>query len=738
MSTKFYLPTAGTCDINIPYSGIWTVTTAAARFYTTFTGSGTAFATVQSNNSSTTNNILLRQFVTPPLAAQTFGGRVSGQIRGIESNAAMNCMPAACLRVVSNDGTVERGILTNFRTGVLEFATSLTNRFIPSGVALFAVTCQKGDRLIMEFGGRQDAASANRNFSLRFGDPLATADLPKDNSSTSDLLPWIEFTQNIDFYTEKYMFGLARIQKDPTYPIQGLARLESNTTHSIQGVASIAVGAQNYYVRKTGKDTNDGLTPATAWQSIGKALGADGISEGDTVYIGAGVYRETITVGMTSATEETKIIGDVDGIYTGDEGEVVISAYTTNDYTNPAADTTLDINTRDYLTFENITFIGGNASPSCVSGTSPDHITFRRCYFINARTANQITLTNNADHALDWTEEECIHVAGPASPIFGITANRSAVADYSLNMLFKNCMFYGGSTTIISLTSAVAGQPFLPGGITGYNCLFFGGTRAIWASDTGISREIPLALYNSVCIGQTTAGLVAASGGQIIEDYNWLLAGVPRTNVATGLNSVAASGANGVAVYAPLLQYNQELYQNKELRPFFQHMLTSPGLGFGSNPTGYTTVTKDIMGYVRPVGAGFSPVTATGKAVGPFERHNTALRTSGTYNLPPNALVLTGPSVHDFQIPVNTTNTKISIYGMYDSSYNGTNPQLAIVDAYQCGISDTTGTMVAAANTWEKLTVPITPTAAGIATVRIYNTSTGVTGNAYFDNFNLY
>ena len=47
-----------------------------------------------------------------------------------------------------------------------------------------------------------------------------------------------------------------------------------------------------YYVRVSGDDGDDGLSPAAAWATIGKALGASGISSGDTVYIGAGVYRE--------------------------------------------------------------------------------------------------------------------------------------------------------------------------------------------------------------------------------------------------------------------------------------------------------------------------------------------------------------------------------------------------------------------------------------------------------------
>ena len=63
-----------------------------------------------------------------------------------------------------------------------------------------------------------------------------------------------------------------------------------------------------YYVRLSGSDANDGLTAATAWRTINKALSATGIVSGDTLYIGAGKYREIVSLGLTSPTVETFII----------------------------------------------------------------------------------------------------------------------------------------------------------------------------------------------------------------------------------------------------------------------------------------------------------------------------------------------------------------------------------------------------------------------------------------------
>lgn len=242
MANKFYLPSSNPCNIQIPPSGVWTLTGDMTRHYLTFTGSGTAMATVQSSSQGVINNILLRQYVSPPLTAQTFAGRVSGQLRALESNANADMMPAVCLRIVSNDGTTERGILTNFVTGVLEYTTStLTNRMQPSGTTLIGSSSQDGDRLVIEYGARQNATSANRTFSQRYGDALATADLPKDNADTNDSLPWIEFTNRISFKYTNSTTGLARISKKSNYSKSGKGAIAVKVNKNNAGKSRVSV-----------------------------------------------------------------------------------------------------------------------------------------------------------------------------------------------------------------------------------------------------------------------------------------------------------------------------------------------------------------------------------------------------------------------------------------------------------------------------------------------------------------
>jgi hypothetical protein len=83
----------------------------------------------------------------------------------------------------------------------------------------------------------------------------------------------------------------------------------------------------NYYVRKTGSDANDGTNPTTqAWLTIDKA--ANTVAAADNVYVGAGVYRELVTMDTSgSSGSQISFIADVDGEQTGDAGLVIISAY---------------------------------------------------------------------------------------------------------------------------------------------------------------------------------------------------------------------------------------------------------------------------------------------------------------------------------------------------------------------------------------------------------------------------
>ncbi len=150
--------------------------------------------------------VLLRQYVSDPLAAQTVAGTVKAIARASESSELLDASASLEIHFVSNDGLTERG--TAFSSGgggrsQNEFARALTNRKFPigwsgAGVSIATVVIQSGDRLVVELGYTTLDATAASSASLEFGD-AAAQDLAENQTDTLQLNPWIEFSQDLVF-----------------------------------------------------------------------------------------------------------------------------------------------------------------------------------------------------------------------------------------------------------------------------------------------------------------------------------------------------------------------------------------------------------------------------------------------------------------------------------------------------------------------------------------------------------
>jgi parallel beta-helix repeat protein len=91
-------------------------------------------------------------------------------------------------------------------------------------------------------------------------------------------------------------------------------------------VAPGDTAAATYFVRQTvGDDSNDGLTPATAWKHFSRLSPA--MSAGDTAFVGPGLYREQVSVEHDGTPEgHLTFIADTTGQHTGDPPGVVMVA----------------------------------------------------------------------------------------------------------------------------------------------------------------------------------------------------------------------------------------------------------------------------------------------------------------------------------------------------------------------------------------------------------------------------
>lgn len=498
----------------------------------------------------------------------------------------------------------------------------------------------------------------------------------------------------------------------------------------------------NYYVRKSGNDSNDGLAPSSAWLTISKALGAAGIASGDTVYIGAGVYREKVTCNLTSPTVETFIIGDVDGSQTGDMGEIRLTNYLTDDVHEPTDQNLVDFNAVDHLTFRQIMFQFANnaseTSDAIVAGAISQYISFVECSFnfcvaSDVGSNNLFNITGAIDTPLHWLFDRCLFFsAGFGNSLFLVNCNQIHTGSFDADFVIRNCSIIAGAPVVVwEGNNGVAAAP-AAGGLIVLNCFVLGATAAElfklhYVSGTGAAGCY---LYNNICIPPEEYFVINAfqpGAGSVAEDYNYVIA-VPSivwNNVTSGGHSIIDMS------YAPLIHFGQEWQRGLMLRPLGMPTADSPLLGFGDNGAAPSI---DILNRPRPAGG-----QSVLKAVGAYERHDTGAKEIIVVDSSPASVKIIGPGDHDFYIPVDATATIISIKARYDTNHGaGNKPQVILLTAPEIGVPTETKTMAVTANNWEMLTFgAITPTAKGVVIIRCISRSAAGNGIAYFDTVNV-
>lgn len=341
-----------------------------------------------------------------------------------------------------------------------------------------------------------------------------------------------------------------------------------------------------FYVRKTGSDAAAGTSPATAWLTLGKCLGAAGIASGDTVYIGAGTYREVVTVAMTSATATTSVIGDVTGAFTGDAGEVIWTAHLTNDYTAPSASPCLTLSARDFLSFSNITFYGGSGAGGCVSaGSGSTDITFTNCLLNNGYNyAAGVSVTNAAGVNGNWLFDRCIIMGVTTVMQFNLTQH---TADYDANLTVRNCILMNRSGQTVSI-AAVGASTNYGGGVDVINCTLYASIGMRATSAGTLSLTYPCTCYSSILIGDY--GIWAATSGQIVEDYNVI-------NCPLGARTNVAVGAHSAASVQQKIELGQAFMYGGVMRQMWAPTVNSPLIGFGAQAGGPSV---DLRNRTRP------------------------------------------------------------------------------------------------------------------------------------------
>ena len=318
-----------------------------------------------------------------------------------------------------------------------------------------------------------------------------------------------------------------------------------------------------YYVDGTnGNDAYDGTSATFTSGSTGPKRTLTAVeallAAGDTVYVRSGVYRETLTCGV-SGTNGNPItyIGDYTGtIWTG--GGVVRITGSNDDKTATRA--------------------------SCITATSRNYRTFR-AFAIEMSSGNLVDLTN----CTYFNIEQCYL----AKPVVNSTGGVVSSGAGQGHITISRCFFLlsrGNSAVLFTHTSGVDNSAHIVS-----NCIVLGmnnngsavnftrvGGGAV-NNITTLGCQVGVTA-NTLTAGQTTTvnncvltygatALVASVLGEITEDYNALIGNQgDRSNVATGTHSnswmgafdsrwffqlVTAAAANQVVTPFDLASYSQ-------------------------------------------------------------------------------------------------------------------------------------------------------------------------------------
>lgn len=491
-----------------------------------------------------------------------------------------------------------------------------------------------------------------------------------------------------------------------------------------------------YYVRKNGSDsytTTQAQNASTAWLTIQHAL--DNLSAGDEVRVGAGAYRETLSTSVGSAGTPIVLRADLDGsLGTGDPGHVFVGNVT-DEETQPASSYIVTI-TGDYYEWHGFVFLpGSTASVIC---SIIDAVHFQNCVFVSdlqsGDYALQISFGNSAGVAI--TVDQCVFVG-----CLRVYYSESSTAEEDWNTSVTNCVFLPGHGAGYLSTNGgpgiyidrLSGSTYTPGGLTVDSCTFIGKQYAVFADSTSNSTMTnKITLTNNLIVGCQNGFWFSTSSDWPVSSYNRFEGQMQEfTNVSSGTGDVTGMPVclfGGVADLA-----FRRTYGWSPFLPFEPIRLEDPsGSGAyssGSIDSGSTSNTEDLFGNPRPMG-GLSTAAADDR--GAVEaRARPERETTTTYGSSANAVRFEGAGFHDFLIPVNATSTTVTVYARYDSSYSGTLPTLKVMNIP--GQSDQTDTMTSGSGTWEQLSASFTPTAAGVARVRIISYDTSASGQSFFD-----
>jgi len=348
-----------------------------------------------------------------------------------------------------------------------------------------------------------------------------------------------------------------------------------------------------YYVRPEGNDTNTGLGPATnlAWQTITKALGATGISSGDTLYIAPGTYRNSsgYTLGG-NYNSTTYVYGDPKGAqFSGvTPGVVKFSIYTPNDNSAGTSNNLLSGTSKGNLYFKNIYFDAYTGSALSISIT--DNVIVDSCVFVGARPA-----AGSGNRGISFSS---------AGTTIGITVKNSIFLGFGSGIQYWPIVSVGTTCPFYAQDNLIIGAAFDGIRIGDPSNIFTGtyGNFHVFTNNTvigcnraaiGSNGNQPYStwFHNNLCIANSQ-GLSFASGVSI-ESYNRLINNTTTLGGVTAGGNTITNGSIGIDIGENLL-YG---LTSSQIGSIYTGSPTA-GLGTAGIGTFGTIPTSDLFGTV--------------------------------------------------------------------------------------------------------------------------------------------
>ncbi len=486
----------------------------------------------------------------------------------------------------------------------------------------------------------------------------------------------------------------------------------------------------NIYVRKSGSDSNDGLTPATAKLTISSAITA--ASSNDSIYIGAGIYREPQA---DISSKNLYIYGDPTGSIIGDCGDVIWTGMneTDTDYNaiggGGALAQSVGSSTSIGITVKNIIF--QKFKSTIISHNGPGRLDIQDCSFFDSKgTAIKFSSAYTSDFVSITLKN--IYVDGLFASRGISISDSSNQGTHNINNIKIRNIFYGKGT------GAETCYGFYHSRYNYYDANYYNidvsniiaqgceGMRAvgIYSDNHQYGKQYFNSCRVDNIISTATNGIAYGYMGETYRPIQARNCSAGVVNATTAEKYAKKDDVYPWAVKTDSLDISS--YDKFKIPKISKH---SPLRG-----QGYTTFpTTDIEGNPRPAyGNGTACDIGASEATSDTIQKESTIKDSGDYSIkvsPCNYFKKV------FQVPVEATKLRtVKVKIRIDGTWGTYLPRVSLSGQ---GMTLSTATKNATTGSFEELTVSGTPTTTGIALLTIEAHSPNTDAAFYIDTITI-